>query len=274
MWLLALYIFALLFWRACETPWPCKFCWMWLLWGLFSPLSFRHMRLGDQLIHFSFHDSENICTPLIIIRWNTGNRIHLSIFKVLNYMFTWELLLTWGCGFDFKCMILKCIAVIIFRSILSAVAFMWMAQYPPSDKSTLVQVVAWCHQVASRYLNLHCPRSIMPYGITKPLRVNQSIITIAWNSLKSVIIMACCLFSNKPISELMLISCQLDPPDLNALKFKPKYKSFLSVTKYLHQKVALKWIIQWKSQRSGISFHTTRPTVTWCFHMVSWGPFY
>ena len=35
------------------------------------------------------------------------------------------------------------------------------------DKSTLVQVMAWCHQATSHYLS-HCwPRSVLPYGITR-----------------------------------------------------------------------------------------------------------
>ena len=40
------------------------------------------------------------------------------------------------------------------------------------DKSTLVQVMAWCHQATSHYLNQCWPRSPMPYGITRPQWVN------------------------------------------------------------------------------------------------------
>ena len=37
-----------------------------------------------------------------------------------------------------------------------------------TDKSTLVQVMAWCRQATSHYLSQYWPRSLSPYGITKP----------------------------------------------------------------------------------------------------------
>ena len=48
----------------------------------------------------------------------------------------------------------------------------WMPQDLTDDKSTLVQVMAWCRQATSHYLN-HCwPRSSTPYGVTRPQWVN------------------------------------------------------------------------------------------------------
>ena len=43
-----------------------------------------------------------------------------------------------------------------------------MPQDLTDDKSTLVQVMAWCHQATSHYLNQCWPRSPTPYGITRP----------------------------------------------------------------------------------------------------------
>ena len=40
------------------------------------------------------------------------------------------------------------------------------------DKSTLVQVMAWCCQATSHYLSQCWPRSMSPYGITRPQWVN------------------------------------------------------------------------------------------------------
>ena len=40
------------------------------------------------------------------------------------------------------------------------------------DKSTLVQVMAWCRQVTSLYLSQCWPRSVLPYGIIRPQLVN------------------------------------------------------------------------------------------------------
>ena len=40
------------------------------------------------------------------------------------------------------------------------------------DKSTLVQVVAWCRQAKNHYLSQCWPRSISPYGVARPQWVN------------------------------------------------------------------------------------------------------
>ena len=44
----------------------------------------------------------------------------------------------------------------------------WMPQNLTDDKSTLVQVMAWCRQATSHYLSQCWPRSLSPYGITRP----------------------------------------------------------------------------------------------------------
>ena len=36
------------------------------------------------------------------------------------------------------------------------------------DKSTLVEIMAWCCVAAGHYLNQWWPRSMIPYGVTKP----------------------------------------------------------------------------------------------------------
>ena len=43
----------------------------------------------------------------------------------------------------------------------------WMSLDLTDDKSTLVQVMAWCHQATSHYLSQCWPRSVSPYGITR-----------------------------------------------------------------------------------------------------------
>ena len=44
----------------------------------------------------------------------------------------------------------------------------WMPQDFTDDKSTLVQVMAWCRQATSRYLNQCWSRSPTPYRVTRP----------------------------------------------------------------------------------------------------------
>ena len=41
--------------------------------------------------------------------------------------------------------------------------------------STLVQVMAWCYQAPSHYLSQSWPRSLSPYGVTRPQWVNTMI---------------------------------------------------------------------------------------------------
>ena len=36
------------------------------------------------------------------------------------------------------------------------------------DKSTLVQLMAWCHQATSHYMSQCWPRSVSSYGVTRP----------------------------------------------------------------------------------------------------------
>ena len=41
------------------------------------------------------------------------------------------------------------------------------------DQSTLVQVMAWCRQAPSHYLSQWWPRSLLPYGVTRPQWVDK-----------------------------------------------------------------------------------------------------
>ena len=54
------------------------------------------------------------------------------------------------------------------------IALRWMPLDLTDDKSTLVQVMAWCLTAPSHYLNQCWPRSLPPYVITRPQGVNSS----------------------------------------------------------------------------------------------------
>ena len=47
------------------------------------------------------------------------------------------------------------------------IALRWMPLDLTDDESTLVQVMAWCRQATSHYLNQCWPRSPSPYGVTR-----------------------------------------------------------------------------------------------------------
>ena len=61
----------------------------------------------------------------------------------------------------------------IFRSSYDN-ALRWMPQDLTDDQSTLVQVMAWCCQATSHYLSQCWPRSLSPYGITRPQWVKST----------------------------------------------------------------------------------------------------
>ena len=89
----------------------------------------------------------------------------------------WEALAHWPLG-EFN----KILTKIIFRLILvtdgydisSKIALRWTALDLSDNKSPLVQVMAWCRQATSHYLSQCWPRSLSPYGITRPQWVNWS----------------------------------------------------------------------------------------------------
>ena len=51
----------------------------------------------------------------------------------------------------------------------------WMPQDLTDDKSTLVQVTAWCRQATSHYLNQGWLRSLSQYGATRPQWVKKKL---------------------------------------------------------------------------------------------------
>ena len=54
-----------------------------------------------------------------------------------------------------------------------AILLTWMSLDLTDDESTLVQVMAWCRQASSHYLNQCWPRPKPPYGVSRPQWVNN-----------------------------------------------------------------------------------------------------
>ena len=72
----------------------------------------------------------------------------------------------------FWIVIFKCILVIGGWGSSCGIALIWISQVLIDDKSTLVQVMAWCRQATSHYLSQCWPGYMSPYGITRPWWVN------------------------------------------------------------------------------------------------------
>ena len=53
------------------------------------------------------------------------------------------------------------------------IALKWISLYLTDDKSTLVQVMTWCPQAASHYLNKCRSRFMSTYGVTRPQWIDK-----------------------------------------------------------------------------------------------------
>ena len=73
---------------------------------------------------------------------------------------------------NFRLIIFIQILVIDRWGISCETALIWMSLDFTDDRSTLIQVMAWCHQATSYYLSQCWPRSLSPYGVTRPESVN------------------------------------------------------------------------------------------------------
>ena len=73
----------------------------------------------------------------------------------------------------FRYLIFQMISVIDGWGISCELALRWMSLDLTDEKSTLVQVMAWCHQATSHYLSQWWPRSLSPYGVARPQWVKR-----------------------------------------------------------------------------------------------------
>ena len=89
-----------------------------------------------------------------------------------------KLLFPEKCGWDFKCVKFKHNLKIEILNIQVNITLEWMPEDFIGDKSTLVQVMAWCRQAASHCLNQWWPSLMSPYGVTRPQWVKHKIL---WN---------------------------------------------------------------------------------------------
>ena len=77
------------------------------------------------------------------------------------------------CGRNLKSKIFKHVTQKSYLGTHSVVALRWMPRNFTNGKSTLVVIMAWCHQATSHLLS-HCwPKSISPYGIIRPQWVKR-----------------------------------------------------------------------------------------------------
>ena len=93
-----------------------------------------------------------------------------------GYIFAWDiykhwlvLIGPWEMWYsNFTIEVFKCILRIDIFSTSCTISLTWVPQKHTDNKSTLVQVMAWCRQAPSHYLSLCWPRYMPQYGITRP----------------------------------------------------------------------------------------------------------
>ena len=78
-------------------------------------------------------------------------------------------------GCHFKTAIFNLVLLIGIFTLSNHNALRWVPRDLTDDKSTLVQVMAWCHQATNHYLGQCWPSSMSPYGVTRPQWVNENI---------------------------------------------------------------------------------------------------
>ena len=78
-----------------------------------------------------------------------------------------QLIASWEIGMIFWYVIFKLNQLIGGWGIICEIALRWVLLDLTVMKSTLVQVMAWCHQATSRCLSQCWPRSMSPYVVTR-----------------------------------------------------------------------------------------------------------
>ena len=111
----------------------------------------------------------------------TTNTRSLYIFHVVCFIFHMLNSLAPGrLEYNFRQVIFKLILVIDGWTIFCWIALIWISSGLAEDKTTLVQVMAWCRQATSHYLKQCWSRSPTPYGITRPQWVKM-IMYMKWS---------------------------------------------------------------------------------------------
>ena len=103
---------------------------------------------GDQQGQDLVRETRNLLIHHLLTHWPLGN-----LNEILDVIFK-QILVIYGWGISCE------------------IAPIWMSLDFTDDQSTLVQVMAWCCQATSHHLSQCWPRSLSPYGVTRPQCVN------------------------------------------------------------------------------------------------------
>ena len=106
-----------------------------------------------------------LCGNLVCRRWLFSCRV---VIMYMGYSSWVNSLAPGKFEWNFRYVIFKWVSVIDGWCISCDIDLIWMSLDFNDEQSTLVQVMAWCRQAPSHYLNQCWRRSLLPYGVTRP----------------------------------------------------------------------------------------------------------
>ena len=131
----------------------------------------------DPIKHMGFHILCHIILPLYRFMarliW-----LVLPVLHICTYVYIWILLTMWDFG-DVSVSLRVWFSNSSHRILSWAFAVKLLPYEYYTDltdeKTTLAQVMPSCHQVTSHYPNMRWPRSMSPYGVTRPQCLNNQL---------------------------------------------------------------------------------------------------
>ena len=127
--------------------------------SLYGPCCLRHaVKLNHSLPQYLAQSLHGFSTPYGSTRLHSLWASCCPINSLAPGKFEW----------NFKHELFKQILVIDSWGISCDIALIWMSLIFTDDRSTLVQVMAWCRQATSHYLSRCWFRSMSPNGVTRP----------------------------------------------------------------------------------------------------------
>ena len=90
-------------------------------------------------------------------------------------------------GYDFRCVnFIQNLDIDILSVWINIIYWNEYQRTLVYSESTLVQVMAWCHQAASHYMKQCWPGSPMPYSVTRPECVERYIYFWNWYNINDI----------------------------------------------------------------------------------------
>ena len=157
--------------------WPCHIC-PWSRFGNcpmndITEVSSMHRAISN---HNNHSDRTSILARITHCNQFSMDTIALNITLDIGVNSPWLNLTHWplrDLREIFREVIFKLILVIDGWGISCEIVLTWTPQDLIDNKSTLVQVMAWCCQATSQYLSQCWHGSLTPYGIIRPQWVNK-----------------------------------------------------------------------------------------------------